>query len=313
MKEHIDYEAAIIGGSAAGLAAALTLGRTLRKTVVFDTGAPRNEPSPHAHNFFTRDGTPPSELLRIGREQLKPYNTVSLRNARVTKAQKQDNIFVLTLEDGTTVSTRKVILATGLKDILPEIKGMRELWGRQVIHCPYCHGWEVKDRPIAIMMNGEAAFEMTVLIRNWNKDLRLFTNGPSMVPQEAREWMEDKGIAIKETPITSLHRDGDGVRILFGDGQEEKLAALYARGSYHFNNELAVQLGCALGETGSVQVDEMQQTTVPGIFAAGDLAHPGMHQVSLAAAAGHKAGIACSRSLIMEEHERSKTQAKADR
>lgn len=313
MKDHIDYEVAIIGGSSAGLAAALTLGRALRKTVVFDSGAPRNQPSPHAHNFFTRDGAAPAELLRIGREQLQRYDSVSLRSGKIVQAQKQGDAFLLTAEDGTEVTARNVILATGLRDILPDIDGLRELWGRYVIHCPFCHGWEVKDRPIAIIMNGDAAGEMLALIRNWNRDLRLFTNGPAKLTQELRDWMTDQDIEMRDTPIASLREDRDGLRVHFSDGHEETLAAVYARGTYHFNNELAVQLGCKLGETGHVVADEMQQTSVPGVFAVGDLAHPGAHQVALAAAAGHKAGLACSRSLIMEDYEHTKVKAKADR
>jgi thioredoxin reductase len=303
----MEYEVAIIGGASAGLSAALTMGRSNRKTVVFDTGSPRNKPAPHAHNLFTRDGTSPLELLRIGREQLQQYTTVSFVNKKVIKAEKRANRFVLTTEDGTETAVRRVILATGVIDVLPEINGFKALWGTKIIHCPYCHGWEVKDQPVGLIMNGEQALHMAIMINHWNKDLRIFTNGPSEIEVEGRKWLKNKGIEVIETPIAALVDDSKGVLMKLNDGTQVVVTAVYSKGArLHFNNELAAQLGCALTVEGAIVVDEMNLSSILGVFAVGDVAHPQLHQVIMAAAGGAKAGAACNNGLIMEDYEQSK-------
>lgn len=302
----MNYEVAIIGGSSAGLAAALTLGRAGRRTVVFDTEAPRNKPAKHAHNIFTRDGTPPSELLKIGREQLEPYTSVSLRAKKIVRAQKLAGSFLLAAEDGEEITAGKLILATGLVDVLPDIKGFSALWGTRIVHCPYCHGWEIKDVPVGLIIKGEQVAEMAVMVHHWNKDLRIFTNGPSELSPADRSWMDNQGIEVTETPVSSITASGEGVTIHLNNGTQAYFKAVYAKAErLQFNNELAIQLGCELSEEGSVVTDEMQATSVPGVFAAGDLVYGSLHQVSVAAAAGLTAAAACNKSLIKEAFEQS--------
>ncbi len=297
-----EYDVAIVGGASAGLAAALTLGRTNRTTVVFDTGEPRNKPAAHAHNMFTRDGTPPMELLAIGRQQLLQYSSVELHNERVVSAEKSGNRFTIETASNSVYSVRRVILATGVRDILPDIPGMSGLWGSKIVHCPYCHGWELRNTPVALIANGDAALHLATLVRNLNSDLVVLTNGASTINTEKQEVLVRKGIRVIETPIAEIIDDSEGIRIALADGSTLHRAAAYARAAtLQFNSQLAVQLGCELTEAGSVQVDDMQQTTVPGVFAVGDLSHPGLHQVAIAASGGHKAGAMCNSQLCEED------------
>ncbi|MGX5819758.1 NAD(P)/FAD-dependent oxidoreductase [Chitinophaga lutea] len=293
-------EVAVIGGSSAGLAAALTLGRCGRQAVVFDGGAPRNKPAAHAQNFFTRDGTPPAELLRIGREQLAPYPSIRLHGDIVAQAEHRPEGFFLTTAAGVNFLARRIILATGVKDQLPDIPGLAALWGGKVFHCPFCHGWEARNVPIALLANGEAAADAATVIWNWNKDMLLCTNGPSTIPAERAAQLQRQGIVLLETPVTSIDDTPDGIRLHFADGTSAEKSVGYIKAPLIFQNGIARQLGCKLTESGSVEVDAMQATSVPGVFAAGDVAHPGMHQVSMAAATGHMAAAACFRGLNME-------------
>ncbi len=300
------YEVVIIGGAAAGLSAALTLGRSGRKTAVFDTGQPRNRPAHAAHNIFTRDGIPPSELTRIAREQLKPYKTVSLLNKRIVKAEKKAGQFTLVADDGETHSARRIILATGLSDLLPPIKGFQDLWGSKVLHCPYCHGWEVKDRPLAVIMNKEDDLHLAIMMHHWSQDLRVLTNGRKVLNRREKESLTDKGIAVIETSIAALSDERKTVKIELSDGTAISVTAIFARAEgFRFNNELAVQLGCRLSKEGAVIADEKQLSTVAGVFVAGDLADGSGHQVAIAAAGGIRAAIACNNGMIMEDFERS--------
>ncbi|MCF6407080.1 NAD(P)/FAD-dependent oxidoreductase [Chitinophaga filiformis] len=305
MKNIQQFDVAIIGGASAGLAAALILGRSIRKTVVFDTGEPRNRPAAHAHNVFTRDGVSPLEILAIGREQLKAYPSVTIAQERVITAAKEDGAFRLETASGGTFVVRKVIIATGVKDILPEIAGIQALWGNKVIHCPYCHGWEAKNTPIALIGNDDMAYHLIPIVRNLNKDLTVFTNGKSAFSEEQQAKLQQQGIGLIETPVTAVEDAGDGMRLVLADGTVHHKQAAYVRAvRMQFNNELAVQLGCELEEAGSIKVDEFQQTTVPGVFAAGDVAHPMFHQVMAAAAGGLKAGGMCNGQLSMEDFEK---------
>lgn len=294
-KENAMFDTAIIGGASAGLAAALTLGRSARKTIVFDTGAPRNKPAAHAHNFLTQDGTPPLEILAIGRKQLKQYPSVQLEQDKVTAAVKKGKHFQLSTASGKQITVRSIILATGVKDIFPDIEGIEKLWGDKVIHCPYCHGWEMKDKPVAIIANGEDVMHMAPLVHNLNKDLVVLTNGKSTIPEKVP-------VPVVEKSIRRIAEDGEGIKILFEDGSTLSRSGAYMRvAGIKFHNELAVQLGCELTEAGSVKVDAFYQTTVPNVFAAGDLSHPGLHQVSIAAAGGHTAAATCNRMLCVED------------
>lgn len=305
--ENKDFEVAVIGGSTGGLSAALALGRSERKTIVFDTGAPRNRFSPHAHNFFTRDGTSPLELLKIGRAQLEQYTSVAFKNSKVINAEEDNGLFKLTTDEGDQFVVRRIVLATGLIDILPEIEGFSELWGKKIIHCPYCHGWEARNQPLAIMMNGKMAHHMAVLVNHWNEDLKIFTNGSGEIDEEDLQYWSARNIEVIDTPVLRLTDTSEGIDMELSDGRRFSFFSVYSHAErYQFNNELAIQLGCNISEEGAIVVEESKLTSVKGIFAVGDVSHPTMHQVAFAAAGGNLAGITCNNSLIKEDHERKK-------
>lgn len=306
-EQQMEYEVAIIGGASAGLSAALALGRSNRKTIVIDSGHPRNRPAPHAHNVFTRDNTPPLEILKIAKSQLKPYSTVHFRNAIVTKANRKNGLITLTTHKEESITVRRLILATGLTDLLPDIKGFKELWGTKIVHCPYCHGYELKDQHIGILMNGKNAEHLTPMVFNLNKSIQLFTNGKMELSSQFKKWTKHNNITINETPVAELADDRKGIQIKLTDGSSHLVKGLYSRSvKYKFHNELAVQLGCKLTDEGAVQVDEMYSSSVAGVYAAGDLSHGSAHQVIIAAAGGAKAAMACNNSMIMEDYERAK-------
>ena len=302
------YDAVVVGAGSAGLSAALVLGRSRRRVLVLDGGEPRNASSSGVHYFLTRDGTPPDELLRIGREQLKPYSGVEVRRAGATGAAGSDGDFLVTLEDGSTVGTRKILLATGVHDELPERPGFREFWGRGIYHCPYCHGWEVRDRPLAVLDSGEDAAEQAALIRNWSRDLILLTDGPATLDDGAREKLDVLGIPISETPISRLEGDrASGIlhRIVFEDGSEVSREGLFYRPPQRQRSDLAEGLGCEFETTGPLPTllknDPMtKETTVPGVHVAGD-AGTMLQGAIMAAASGATAAAFINHSLITEE------------
>jgi thioredoxin reductase len=302
------YDAVVVGAGSAGLSAALVLGRSRRRVLVLDGGEPRNAPSSGVHYFLTRDGTPPEELLRIGREQLEPYSGVDVRQTKATGAAGSDGDFLVTLEDGTTVGTRKILLATGVQDELPEKPGFREFWGRGIYHCPYCHGWEVRDRPLAVLNSSEDAAERAALIRNWSRDLILLTDGPAKLEDGAREKLRVLGIPINETPISRLEGDRtSGIlhRIVFEDGSEVSPEALFYRPPQRQRSDLAETLGCEFETTGPLPTllknDPMtKETTVPGVHVAGD-AGTMLQGAIMAAASGASAAAFINHALITDD------------
>jgi thioredoxin reductase len=286
----------VVGGGVAGLSAALVLGRSRRRTLVVDGGMPRNAPSPAAHSMFTRDGTKPAELLRIAREQLAPYDTVELRQGRVTAVSREEDHFALRLADGAQVEARRVLLAVGVRDVLPEIDGLSALWGRGVLHCPYCHGWEVRDEPFALYASGAVAMEMAPLLLQWSRDLLLCTGGGELADSE-RATLTGLGVRIIDTPVQRLEGGDQLERIVFADGRVERRRALFLRPAQVVASDLPQQLGCEQTEAGHIGVGADQQTSVPGVYAAGDATTP-MQQIVVAAAAGAQAAMMINRDLV---------------
>ena len=246
------YDSVVVGAGSAGLSAALMLGRSRRRVLVLDDGEPRNAPSSGVHYFLTRDGTPPNELLRIGREQLGPYPGVEVREARAIRSAGSDGDFEVALDDGSVVETHKILLATGVHDELPERPGFRELWGRGIYHCPYCHGWEVRDRPLAVLAKAEGLAMRATLIRNWSCDLVALTNGEPWHDPDARNRLAALGVPVKEQKI--LHLEGDAERglrrIVFDNGSEISREGLFYGPPQRQSSDLAEALGCEIGAIG---------------------------------------------------------------
>jgi thioredoxin reductase len=290
----------IIGGSYAGLSAALALGRALRQVVVLDSGQPCNRQTPHSHNFLTQDGSTPAAIAAVAREQVLAYPTVQLRQDVAVAATGKDNSFTVTTASGAVLQARKLLFASGIRDMMPALPGFAECWGISAIHCPYCHGYEYREQPTGILANGDVAAEMGLLIRNWTDKLTIFTNGPATLQSEQRQRLADRGIAVEEAPVQQLrHQNGYLAHLDLADGRTVLLTALYARLPFEQHCTLPQALGCAHSEAGYVAVDNFQKTTLPGIYAAGDATSP-MRAVAAAVAAGMMAGAMLNRELIFE-------------
>jgi thioredoxin reductase len=295
------YDVVIVGGSAAGLSAALVLGRSRRSVLVCDTHQPRNGVSSTSHSVYTRDGTPTAELVAIGRAQLLPY-AVAFRSVGATLVQAADQrAFLTTLADGKQVRSRRVLLATGVRDILPALAGIEPFWGTSVVHCPYCHGWEVRDQPIALLSAHASAVNFSQLLQQWSRDLVLCTNGFGKLTAAERDQMLSLDIQIYEQPIRRLEgRQAQLDSIQFVDGTRIERKTLFIHTDHEPQSRLAHDLGCKTGEGGIVIVDEHGQTSVAGIYAAGDIMRQNQ-QIIFAAADGARAAMAINQSLVDED------------
>jgi len=293
------YDMVIVGASSAGLSAALVLGRARRRVLVLDGGPARNATAFNSHSFFTRDGTPPQGLLRIGREQLRPY-AVELVTAEAQQASVTPDGFALTLTKGLVATAPALVLATGVADLLPEIPGLRELWGRGVYHCPYCHGWENRHSRVVVYGRGEGGYHLAVLLHQWSPAPLLCTDGPAELTPAQRSHLAALGIRVCETPVAALDGSAKTIRaIVFADGSRQAVDAVFLRPVQRQRADLAAQLGCALTPDGVyVQVNELGLTSVPGVYAAGDMTGP-LQQVAQAAASGARAAAALNNELIM--------------
>ncbi|PJJ59799.1 NAD(P)/FAD-dependent oxidoreductase [Hymenobacter chitinivorans] len=301
MAQHQHTEVLIIGGSYAGLAAAMALGRARRRVIVLDSGRPCNRQTPHAHNFLTHDGEAPEAIRAQARAQVLAYPTVELLAGEAVAAQRQGAGFVVRTADGATIEAAKLVFATGVKDVLPPTPGFAEAWGISVLHCPYCHGYEVADQPLGVLGNGELGFDFARLIHHWSPQLTLFTNGPATLTEEQTQHLHHRGITIIEAEIQRLdHAAGYLRQVMLAGAPPVPLTALFARVPFELHCLLPVSLGCDLTAQGLLQVDEMQRTSVPGIFAAGDATTP-MRSVAVAVAAGTKVGAFVNHELIHEQ------------
>lgn len=297
-----DFEVAVIGGSHAGLAAAHTLGRSKRKTVLFDTGNPRNKVAVHSHNLSIHEGDSPEQLRHIARQQLQQFTHVHTRQQLVTSAAAWHEGFQLTTANGEVFSIRKLILATGVTDHLLPVDGLADLWGSKVLHCTYCHGWEARDQPALVLVRAGIAWEVAMTLSQWNPSLTFLLHGTTVEDAAKKEHLLQKGWALIETPVMRISEHDNEVAVSLTDGQMIKAPVMYTKPvRVQFQNELAVMLGCQLSKSSSVLTDAAMQTTVPGVFAAGDLSHPGYHQVSEAVSTGHKAAAFCNNQLCMED------------
>lgn len=300
MSNNNKYDVVIVGGSYAGLSAAMGLGRALRNVLVIDSGNPCNKQTPHSHNFITQDGETPAEISRKAREQVAKYPTVHFMQDEVRSVSGQNNDFEVKTKSWETIQTAKILFATGVKDILPSIPGFSECWGISVIHCPYCHGYEYKNEPTAILSNGPMAYEYAKLIHNWTDQLVIFTNGKSEIDENQTERLKAKGIEIFESEISEIiHENGQLQFLVLKDGSIHRPKALYHRPKFVQHCKIPQEMGCNMTELGHIAAEESVKTSVPGIYAAGDNTTP-KRSVSAAVAAGSVAAAFLNHELIDE-------------
>lgn len=292
----------VVGGSFAGLSAAMQLARARRSVLVIDAGRPRNRFAHAAHGFFGQDGKTPAEIRSVASAQLAAYPTVEQRLGEATDASGSPDGFEVAFADGGVERARRLILASGIVDELPPIPGLDERWGVSVLHCPYCHGYEVRDRPLGVLANHVHASQQAILVSDWGPTT-LFTQGVFEPEPADAALLAARGVAVERTPVAEAlgrGRELDAVRL--ADGRTVGVAALFTAPRVRMASPLADRLGCAF-EAGMVgpyiRVDDWKATSVAGVFAAGDAASP-MHSATFASAAGAMAGVAAHRSLIWE-------------
>jgi len=300
------FDVIIVGAGPAGLSAALVLGRCRRRVLVCDAGQPRNAASHGLHLFLTRDGIDPAQFLNIAREQLRPYETVTLRHTKVTDARRITGGFEIVLDANSDareerVSTRKLLLATGVVDTLPELEGLPAFYGRSVFHCPYCDGWEMRDRPLAVYGRGENGSGLALELTLWSRDVVLCTDGPSELSKEQRERLDRHNIGLREDKIKRLDgSDGDLKQVLFESGEPLDARGMFFSTGNSPASDLATKLGCKFTEQGCVDTGDYEVTSVPGVYAAGDATRLAQF-VIIAAAEGAQAGFAINKELLKED------------
>lgn len=301
----MSYDAIIIGGSFAGLSAAMQLARARRRILIIDAGHPRNRFAKSSHGFLGQDGQAPQEIQRLAAGQVAAYPTAGFFKGEALSArQTEAGEFAVDLSDGRAAIARRLILATGIRDELPPLPGLQERWGVSVLHCPYCHGFEVAGRPLGVLATMAMSVHQAMLIPDWGPTT-YFTQAIFEPSDEEAAGLLARGVTIERTPVVAVRGAGlDIEAVELADGRTIPIKALFAGPKTHMVSPIADQLGCRFeeGPMGPyIAVDGVKQTSVPGVFAAGDAASP-MHNATLASAAGVMAGFGVHRSLVFPEH-----------
>ena len=294
------HDVIIIGGSASGISAAMTLGRSLRNVLIIDSKTPCNRNSKHSHNFITNDGKAPKEIIDNTNKELLHYDTVSIIDGTVLNILHKDNEFHVATSAGKLFIGKKILLCTGLTDISPDIPGFSECWGNTILHCPYCNGYEHRNEPTAILANGEAAYHLGILINNWTKDIIILTNGLSELRNEEVEKLASRNITINDDVISEFkHENGKIESVVFNNGKIKHPKVLYASIPFEQQSGLAEKLGCKMSLHGHIDVDDEQRTSIDGVYAAGDCTDQ-QRAIAVAAASGTKAGFTINLDLILK-------------
>lgn len=302
-----NWDCIVVGGGAAGLSAALVLGRARRRTLVVDAGRPSNAVAHGIGGLLGHDGRPPAELYELGRGELASYPTVEVRPGEVVAGATDGDRFTLTLDDGRTETATTVLLASGMDYARPDVPGVEERWGRSVFHCPFCHGWEVRDQALGVLDPGPMGAMRALMLTMWSDDVTLFTNGPASLDPIDAQRLHTAGIDVVEQPVARLAGPGDGLEALeLADGTRRACGGLLLPVTLRQRSTLAAQLGAEAAPASPIAadalvVDPMFATTVPGLFAAGDLG-ASMPSVANAVAAGSNAAAAVVHRLIAHRH-----------
>jgi len=298
----------VVGAGPAGLSAALTLGRQRRNVLVLDSGEPRNAPADGVHMLLSRDGVPPAELRRLGREDLAAYETVEYREAVAVSAARTGEGFDVTLSGGGAVEhARSLILATGIADEMPAIAGVAERFGKSVFHCPFCHGFEARDQPLAVLGNDFVHAVLALYLADrLTSDVILCTGGPERLGAELMAKLAERGVGVREGELAAIEGDFGRLKVVFTGGEILERGAVFLHPATRQKSPLAAQLGCETLQDGTVRVDERQLTTVPGVFAAGDMARlataPGPMPFAVTGAAdGVRAAIWADQALLVSD------------
>jgi thioredoxin reductase len=295
----------IVGAGPAGLSAALILGRARRRVLVCDAGHPRNAPSHGLHCYLTRDGIDPKEFLRLGREELRAYETVELRQAEVSDARHLVNSgadhFEVTLNNGERLTSRKLLLATGVTDEVPSIEGLSQFYGTSVFHCPYCDGWEMRDQPLAVYGHGEDVIGLALELTFWTRNLVLCTDGRAELSDEDIRRLLKRNIPLNENRIARLEGSAGVLeRIVFANGETLTVSGMFFSTGQKQGSDLPQKLGCKFTEQGCVRTYDYEKTDVPGLYAAGDASR--FAQLAIVAASeGALAGVAINKELMKED------------
>lgn len=293
------YDAVVVGGSFAGLSAALYLARARRSVLVLDTNAPRNRFAAASHGFFAHDGADPRAMIATMRGQVAAYPSAAFADQPAIDARRSDDGFAVALADGTTIAAGAILLAHGITDDLPALPGVAERWGRSVLHCPYCHGYEFAGQRLGVLNMSPMSVHQATLIPEWGPTT-FFLNGGTIEPEVAAELVR-RGVAIEPSPVERLIGEGTALSaVRLADWRDHPLDALFIGPSYRLNSDIAERLGCAIaaGPLGPVvTVDEMRETSVPGVYAAGDITRMA-HSVTFACADGATAGLAIHRAIV---------------
>jgi thioredoxin reductase len=295
------FDVIIVGAGPAGLSAALVMGRCRRHVLVCDSGRPRNAASHGLQGYLTRDGIEPAEFLRIAREQLRQYETVALRHAEVIDARRVADTFEVTLASGEHLTSRRLLLATGVVDDIPQIEGLPAFYGTSVFHCPYCDGWEMRDQPLAIYGRGENGAGLALELILWSRDLVLCTDGPTDLDSKDIERLERHNIAIRDGKILRLEgNDGVLERLVFASGESLAVRGMFFSTGQRQASQLAEKLGCEFTDQGCVDTGDYEMTNVRGVYVAGDASRL-VQFVIVAASEGAQAAVAINKELMKED------------